>query len=259
MKHKTKLLADRFTGTLSQWPGVECISLNEAALEDTLDPYFALILDVFCTDTIPGSEERRKLFGTDVSAFETSGRENKDRFLIGNIPVRMEYKAVSNIEELINFADTKLDSLWLIKDSGTYGYYRLAYGEILYDRSGWIGGIRRRLENLNEDFWLEMRFVHESKMEHALNDLGAALFQGDDYYYLISSALFIKYACLVLFCINRRFEPGHRAYYRQALELPILPDSFCAQLETFLRHDSGVTQERKYALAQLIAKSIIAL
>lgn len=259
MKYKTKLLADRFTGSLSQWPGVECVSLNEAAFEDTLAPYFALILDVFYSGPIPGAEERRKLFGGDLSAFETSGGESKDRFLIGNIPVRMEYKPAAHIEELVSLADTKLESLWLVKDSGTYGYYRLACGQILYDKSGWIEGIRYRLKNLGGGFWRQMRFVHESKMEHSLNDLGAALFQGDDYYYLISSALFIKYACLALFCINRRFEPGHRAYYRQSLGLPILPDSFRAQLETFLSGGSEITKERKYALARLIAKGIIAL
>jgi len=47
MKYKTRVLVERFTGILSQWQGVECVTLNEAALADVLDPYFALILDVF--------------------------------------------------------------------------------------------------------------------------------------------------------------------------------------------------------------------
>jgi hypothetical protein len=66
MKYKTKLLVDRFASIVSQWPGVECISLNEAALPDTLDPYFALILDVYYRDAIPGAEEREKLYGEDL-------------------------------------------------------------------------------------------------------------------------------------------------------------------------------------------------
>ena len=69
-----------------------------------------------------------------------------------------------------------------------------------------------------------MRAVNQSKMEHLLNDLGAALFEEDDFHYLISEALFIKTVCLTLFCINHRFEPSHRAYYKQALKLPVLPD-----------------------------------
>ena len=46
MKYKTKLLVDNFASIVSQWPGVECVSLNESALPDTLHPYFALILDI---------------------------------------------------------------------------------------------------------------------------------------------------------------------------------------------------------------------
>jgi hypothetical protein len=96
-------------------------------------------------------------------------------------------------------------------------------------------------------------------MEHFVSDLGAALIQEDDFYYLISSAGFIKTACLTLFCINRRFEPSHRAYYKQVTELPVLPESFSARFETFLRDDPNMSRERRYSLAQLLARGIIAL
>jgi hypothetical protein len=238
---------------------VECVSLNEAALPDTLDPYFALILDVFYSGPIPGSEERNKLFGDDVAAFETSSQAWKDRFLVGEIPVRIEYKAAVRIEELVSFTDTRRDALWLIKDSGTYGFYRLAHGDVLFNRTGWIDAIRNRLQKIDTEFWERMRDAGQSKMEHFLGDLGAAMVQGDDFYYLISSSGFIKYACLTLFCINRRFEPSHRAYYKQVIALPKLPESFPAQLETFLRGGTGITMDRKYSLAQLIARGIIAL
>jgi hypothetical protein len=259
MKYKTKLLADRFTAELSRWPGVVCIALNEAALPDTLDPYFALILDVYYSQPIPEAEERRRLYGDDLSAFETSFGTNKDRFFIGDLPVRLEYKSTRQVDELVSLADTRLDSLWLIKDSGTYGYYRLASGEILFRRDDWILGIRQRLLKPGDDFWKQMRAAHQSKMEHFLSDLGAALIQDDDFYYLISSSGFIKTACLTLFCINRRFEPPHRAYYKQVTELPVLPESFCAQFETFLRDDPDMSRERRYSLAQLLARGIIAL
>jgi len=55
MKFKTKLLVDRFASIVSQWPGVECVALNETALPDTLDPYFALIMDIYYRDAIPGT------------------------------------------------------------------------------------------------------------------------------------------------------------------------------------------------------------
>jgi hypothetical protein len=224
---------------------------------DILDPYFALIFDVFYAGPIPEAEERRTLFGEDTVAFEP--RTNKDRFLIGEIPVRIEYKATGNIDELVAIADTKRESLWLIKDSGTYSYYRLTRGELLFKRSDWILTIRERLDKLDDDFWTAMRAANQSKMEHLLHDLGAALFQEDDFHFLISSALFIKMVCLTLFCVNHRFEPSHRAYYHQVMELPVLPEAFHAQLDSFLRPDAAITRTRKYTLAQVIARNVIGL
>jgi hypothetical protein len=259
MKYKTKLMVDRFTSIVSKWPGVECVSVNEAALPDTLDPYFALILDIYYRDPIPRPDERQKLFGEDLEAFETSGKGNKDRFLIGDIPVRLEYKHVRKMEELSTIADTRLESLWLIKDKGTYGFYRLSQGEIVFSRNDWIISLRQRLMNLGDEFWQSMRSAYESKMEHFLSDLGAALMRGDDFFYLISAAGFIKSACLTLFCINKHFEPSHRAYYKQVLELKELPDSFMACLENFLKVDPEMTMERRFSLAQYMAKGIISL
>jgi hypothetical protein len=259
MKHKTKLLVDRLVGTISSWPTIECISLNEAATPDTLDPYFALILDVYFKDQIPGADERAQAYGADVVAFETSSQSNKDRFLIGDFPIRIEYKDIKKIDELVSIADSQLDQLWLIKDSGTYGFYRLANGDILYQKSTWIQDVRSRLQHLGDTFWIQMREAHQSKMEHFLSDLGAAVMQGDNFHYLISSAGFIKNACEVLFCINHRFEPSHRGFYEQVVKLPLLPNEFIGRFESFLANDQEMTAERKYTLAQLIARSIIGL
>jgi hypothetical protein len=259
MNHKTKILVDRFVGIISAWPGVDCITLNEAALADILDPYYALILDVFCSSSIPDAEERHCLYGNDVAAFESSGQNVKDRFLIGNIPVRLEYKYTGKIEELISIADSKPESLWLIKDAGTYGFYRLTNGDIIFSRNNWIHAIRRRLNNLPVQYWTEMRAAAQSKMEHFLLDLGAASFQKDNFHYLISSSGFIKTACLTLFCINRCFEPSHRAYFKQTLELAVLPDTFKAEFEVFLGNEPDINMERRFTLATVIAKGIIAL
>jgi hypothetical protein len=259
MKYKTKLLVDRFTNILSSWSGVECITLNEAALADTLDPYYALILDVFCSAPILNAEERCLQYGDDVAAFESSGQNEKDRFLIGDIPVRLEYKNTEKIEELINIAVNKHDSLWLIKDSGTYGFYRLVNSDIIYSRTNWINNVRKQLTQIGDQFWIEMRNIVQSKMEHFLSDLGAACYQGDNFHYLIASAGFIKTACLTLFCINRHFEPSHRAYYKQVLNLPVLPETFAAEFDIFLGNSSGMKPESRFNLAKLIAKKIILL
>jgi hypothetical protein len=257
MKYKVKMLTERFVQMLSSWECVECISLNEAALPATLDPYFALIIDVFCHGGIPAVSTRENLYGNDISAFESSG--NKDRFLAGELPVRLEFKSTQNINDIVSIAVENTERLWMIKDSGTYGFYRLCAGDILFSRSGWIYGIRERLGKPRDDFWTVMRQANQSKMEHFLSDLGAALIHGDDFFYLMSESGFIKSACLTLFCINRRFEPSHRAYYSQVTELPIKNDAFSAQLETFLRNGEDITMERRYALAQLIARGIITL
>jgi hypothetical protein len=257
MKYKTRKLVERFAEIVSEWPGVECITLNEAALPDTLDPYFALIMDVFISAPIPEPQERCAAFGEDIAAFESSGRHEKDRFLVGDIPVRLEYKSIRHIEELVFIADTNVDSLWMIKDAGTYGFYRLANGEIVFSRGKWIKEIRKRLENISDAFWNEMRGAAQSKMEHFLSDLGAASFQSDEFHYLLASAGFIKAACLSLFCANRRFEPSHRAYNKQVLELPLLPEKFPAALENFL--GEGSSMERRFSIAKLIAKGIVLL
>jgi hypothetical protein len=259
MKYKTKVLVDRFKEILSSWKGVECITLNEAALPDTLDPYFALILDVFCSAPIPDTDERCRLYGDDVAAFESTGQSAKDRFLIGDIPVRLEYKKTKKIEELVNIACNDHDSIWLIKDSGTYSFYRLANCEIIFSRSDWINGIREQLNHIGDKFWEEMRSTIQSKMEHFLSDLGAACFQRDTFHYLIASAGFIKTACLTLFCINRRFEPSHRAYYKQVCELPILPEKFASEFEMFLENKSSTDMDSRFYLAKLIAHKIVTL
>jgi len=258
MKYKTKMLVERFTGILSSWKGVECITLNEAAMPDTLDPYFALILDVFCNGSIPKAEDRCRQYGDDVAAFESAGINEKDRFLIGDIPVRLEFKKIKKIDELIKIACADYESLWLIKDSGTYSFYRLANCEIVFSRSNWIHDVRKKLENIGEPFWVEMRNTVQLKMEHFLSDLGAACFQNDKFHYLIASAGFIKNACLTLFCINKRFEPSHRAYYKQVSELPVLPESFSAEFQTFLNEGAADLDSRFY-LAKLIAQKIVLL
>jgi len=258
MKYKTKLLVDRFTEILSAWEGVECITLNEAAQPDILDPYFALILDVFYSAPIPGPDERCRLYGDDVAAFESSDQSEKDRFLIGDIPLRLEFKKTVKINELLDIACNKYESLWFIKDSGTYGFYRLANCEIIFSRSNWIHDVRKRLENIGDRFWKEMRNAVQSKMEHFLSDLGAACFQRDKFHYLIASAGFIKTACLTLFCINKRFEPSHRAYFKQVCELQVLPASFCAEFQTFL-DISPSDLESRFSLAKIIAQKIVML
>jgi hypothetical protein len=258
MKYKVKVLVEKYVALISKWEGIECITLNEAALPDTLDSYFALILDVFYTGTILPPTARMELYGSDLAAFESTG--NKDRFLIDGLPLRFEFKSVKRIDELVSSAAEGFDSRRPIRDnSGTYSFYRLVEGEILFSRGDWLANLRKKLKKLPAAFWNILRHVSQSKMEHYLSDMGAALIQDDDFFYLISAAGFIKEACLALFCVNKKFEPSNKQYYKQVLELKTQAPSFRAQLDTFLRTDTESTMERKYSAAQLIARGILAL
>jgi hypothetical protein len=96
-------------------------------------------------------------------------------------------------------------------------------------------------------------------MEHFLSDLGAACFQGDRFHFLIASAGFIKTACLTLFCINKRFEPSHRAYFNQVCELPVLPESFVAHFHTFMDRSTSDELDSRFYIAKLMAKKIVVL
>jgi hypothetical protein len=230
------------------------VALNESGLKDSLDPYFAVILDVFYNGDIPEPDSRRRSYGDKLSAFETYG--GKDRFLIDDIPVHVEYKPMEMVNERIKIATEKLEYLWHIKDSGTYGLYRLCYAEVLFNRTGWIEDIRAKLQKLPIRFWNEVTASCRSKMEHYLADLGAALYQNDNFFFLVSSTGFIKFACMTLLALNRRFEPSHRLYYETVVKLPVLPSGFAAQFETFLSPANEVTMERKHQVAQLIAQGV---
>ncbi len=259
VKHKTRQLSDTLVGIISSWDGVECITLNEAAMPDTLDPYFALILDVYHSGGIPPVDARRAAYGKMVAAFETSPLHAKDRFLIDGLPVRVELKLTDKIDSQVAIAANPSSSMWSLHRTGTYMFYRLQKGVMLYQKSDWLEGVREKLAALPDSFWEQLRRANESRMEHYVADLGAAVAQGDDFHYLISSAGFIKHACMALFCANCRFEPSHRAYSEQIKELAVLPDDFPGRLDSFLRNDEEMTPERKFSLAQLIARSVMAL
>ena len=258
MKPKVRELADAFVKAISAWDAVECVCLNEAGAADTLDPYFALILDVYVRGAIPGEAVRVSAY-PDHSVFETSPTGTKDRMLVGDLPVRIEYKAIPRIEELVSIALRAGSDLWKIRDSGTYVFYRLVHCKPLFQRGSWLVAETGKLSELTDDFWTGMRRFYESTMEHYLSDLGASILREDPFHYMISASNFIKYACAALFMENGQFEPSHRGYLAQMADLKTQPDDFAGRFESFLRPDSELPPARKYEIAKLIARSIVNL
>lgn len=258
MKPKVRELAEKLVASISAWETVECVCLNEAAATDTLDPYFALILDVYVHGPIPPSNARAAAYPPHT-VLETSPTGTKDRFLAGELPVRIEYKTVERIEELASIALRAGSDLWKLRDSGTYVFYRLVHCQPLFQRGAWLTGMNGKLSTLGDSFWVQMRSFYQSSMEHFLADFGAAIVRDDPFHYMISSTSFIKYAVSALFMENGLFEPSHRGYLSTVAGLKTQPDDFAGRFESFLRPDSDLPPQRKYEIAKLIARSIISI
>jgi hypothetical protein len=259
MRRKVERLADGLAAVLSSWPMVECVMLGEHSEEDVLDPYFAIVVDVYHREAVPPSRERQAAFAAklgDPGAFESSALNPKDRFFLEGLPVHVEYKSSASIDE---FLGRGLDLVWILKNSGTYMFYRLQKSRVLFQRKDWIDVVRRRIADLSPDYWGALREAFVEKMDHYLADLGAAAIRDDGFFYLESSAGFARSAAAALFMINRRFEPSLRAFESQLERLPRLPDDFTGRWETLLRSDLDISRSQKYEVAQLLARSIIQL
>ncbi len=255
MTNKIQRAVTEIVGRISSWDSVDTISMVESG-EDLYDPYFFISFDVYCTSDIPDESRRRTVFEDSV-AFESLQSNRKDRFLLRDIPFRIEYKDLRRFDEIINAAKA---SEVVQRDSGTYMFYRLKESQILYQKSDWIDEVRKDLDALNDQFWDGLRAALEARMEHFLGDLHAAVVREDSLFFLISSAGFIRSLFSVLFAINHRFEPSARGLYQQVQELPIVPDPFAGRLDSFLRSESSsMTPQRKKEVAELMARSVLAL
>jgi hypothetical protein len=259
MRFKVERLAEALTSVVSSWAAVEAVTLAEHSEADILNPYFALVLDVYHRGAIPTVGERRAAYAAalgDPGAFETSPVLPKDRFFIDGMPLRVEYKAIEPIDQTI--ADGA-EAVWVLKSSGTYMFYRLRLSRVLFRRTAWIEEARRALDSLPTEFWEALRGAFAAKMEHYLSDLGAAALRDDGFFYLESAAGFARYAAAILFVANRLFEPPHREIDSRLRQLKRIPDDFIGRWDTLMRVDSGVSRSQNYEVAELIAKSVLAL
>jgi hypothetical protein len=263
MKRKVERIAQSITAAVTSWKEVECVALGEHSEADVLDPHFALVVDVYLHGSPPTVEERQAAFASALGqpgAFESSAVQSKDRFFIEGLPLRVEYKNVATIDDVIERSKGPDSTLvWIVKNSGTYMFYRLVSSRVLFQRSDWIKRARKDISNLPDAFWDGLRGAFTAKMEHYLADLGAASFGDDGYYYGVSLAGFTRYAAAALFMANRSLEPSHRFVSARLRELKILPDNFLGRWETLLRPESGISGAQKYEVAELIARSVLAL
>ncbi len=254
MKGRTEEAVSSVAERLETWPSMDTITLVESGT-NTNDPYFFVSLDAYHRGELPEEEERRAVF-QDTVAFESIHVTRKDRFLLHDIPIRIEYKDIRRFDEIIRAAE---GNRGIYRDSGTYMFYRLKECTILKQKSDWITEVRKDLDAFTPNFWETLRNLFQARMEHYLGDLHAAVIREDPLFYLVSSSGFIRSVASVLFAINRKFEPAPRSFLDRLPELPTLPDSFHGRFDSFLRIESGLTPDRKFEIARLLAQSVIAL
>lgn len=253
--NKVARLANKLTQVVSSWPGVECIVSGEASNTEVYDPYFALVLDVYCNGAIPESSKRQTIFDN-PGAFETSRGGEKDRFFLDGLPIRLEYKRTRTIEDLIS---SSFETMRLFGETGTYVIYRFVNGKTLYSRSNWLESRRIAIAESPADFWESLLESYQQKMEHSLSDLGGAALKEDRFFYIVSLAGFMRSCVSAIFAINRQWEPSERQMTDAVLSLPILPDDFKGRWSTLLRGDGYTDPAKCFQIAQLILKSVYAL
>jgi len=240
---------------LSQWPSIETVTLGEPVGKDLYDPHFFISIDAYYAGSLPAPEERFESFsfggGFDFSPFGT-----KDRFLVEDLPVRIEYIK----KEVVTSRIEGKEGLYsFLRENGTYPFYRILHSRVLFSRSPWYEQIRSQLESMPASFFTSIRAFFLSRLEHHLNDLEAASIRGDTLLFLVASGNFVRALCSMVFAVNKTFEPSLRILQQEVWNLPILPESFHARLENFLRVDPELSMQRKTEIASLLVKSLLHL
>ncbi len=253
MQRKVANVSEYLSERLFTWEQVDCIARADTLDVDVYDPYFYISLDVYYRGEIPDVEERMGFF-SEAGAFESSSVASKDRFLIDNLPIRVEYKDMSRVDQILARTD---ENMWVFRQTGTYMFYRLETAEVLKKRSDWIDQVREKLDQLPELFWKRLANAGRATMEHYLSDLTAAVMREDELFYLISAAGFLKSFLSLLFVVNRKFEPSGRMLCERVWNLPELPENFKGRFSSFLRQDPEFPPSRKRELAELLAKSAV--
>lgn len=255
MLRKIQLLTERITSILASWPSVDSVLSMNPTETDAIDPYFALVFDVYYEGEIPSIEDRQAMYDN-PGAFESSAVVEKDRFFLDGLPIRIEFKKAKILED---FVLNGYDARWAFGTAGTYVIYRVVNGKILFKRTDRLERVRDALEHCPPEFWRRIREAQQAKMEHYLSDLGGAAMKDDRYFYFISLSGFMRSCVSALFAINRRFEPSDRQMADSLGELTTLPEDFPGRWSNLLRTDDSVYPQKRYQIAQLITRDVLAL
>ena len=255
MKVKVKKVVDEIVGVLKDWDGVQAVVLQHFVEKDIYDPNFSITLDVFRDSDIPGRELRETSF-PGAQYFESSRVKMKDRFMMGDLPIRISYKNTERVDTVLAATDGES---WLLKERGTYLFHRIATGSVVWTRGEWIKGVLEKLDNLPDSFWVVWTESCHRRIDHFLSDLGAASLKDDSLYFNLSLSGFMKSVIEVLFAVNHVFEPGPRDFTASLALLETLPEGFKANWASLLRDDAELPADRKREIAELLARGVFAL
>ncbi|TFG59652.1 MAG: DUF4037 domain-containing protein [Spirochaetales bacterium] len=265
MNQKIEKTIREISEKIRSWDMVEAVSTADSSDVDKLHPYFFISLDVYVKGQFSGrkdvpwqesglpGEDVRKNLHPSLYAFETSLTYKKDRFLVDNVPVRIEYKDTAWIDSL-TAADPK--SLRELCRNGTYTFYRLISGEVFFSKSLWIEDKKDQLRRSPEEMWESLQAHYRSASDHAVSDLASSVLSEDMYFFQISLSGFLKNITRLLFAINRRFEPSGRYAGKLVFGLPSIPEHFKGRYDALLRFTEELNPARKAEVAELLAKSV---
>lgn len=253
MKHKAQRISTDLAGRLSKWEQVNTITIMESAEEDYTSPYFFISLDVYYEGEIPDTNSRQTLF-SDAGAFESSSYGTKDRFFIEDIPIHIEFKNLNRINTIL---ELKPENFGAFRATGTYMFYRILKGQVLFKKNTWLNDIKQKLNKLPDSFWNLLASASLATMEHYLIDLQSASMENDEYFFMISLSSFLKTLSNLTFIINHEFEPPRRNLNEKQRKLKILPEHFMGRFESLVQTEEEMTSARKSDIAGLLAKSIV--
>ncbi|MFQ3619425.1 MAG: hypothetical protein SNJ78_00635, partial [Spirochaetales bacterium] len=221
MFQKVEHWSTKVSLVLSQWPAIEAVTLGDPLGKDVYDPHFFISLDAYYSGELPPPESRFEAlsFG---GGFDFSPFGKKDRFLVDNLPVRIEYVEKERVASRI---EGKEGLFALLRENGTYPFYRILHSRLLFSRTEWYNEIRSKLEHMPPSFFSTLRVFFLTRLEHHYSDLEAASLREDPLLFAVASGNFIRALCSMIFAINQQFEPSLRILQEELKKLPVLPES----------------------------------
>lgn len=245
---------EKLVGVMKEWESIDSVACLRP-VADPYDPYFYLSFDIYHAGDVPESTERERLLG-DVGAFEAASSGLKDRFFVGDIPVRLEFKPRESIDRLVAAA---AGGALPPRETGTYVFYRLVNAEVSFQSGTWLDDTRAKLSDLPDAFWEHLADRQRSAAEHLFGDLAAASARSDELYFTVSAGRFVSVVCSLLFTVNKRFEPSGRNLAEEVSRLDTLPQSLAADMDAFVSDNDRPSMDRRVKLAELMLRSANAL